>query len=289
MNEKRAEMLVEPQWLADHLTDPQLRILDCTTYMIPQPVGPSRIESGRPDYEQAHIPGAQHVDMCDDLSDPDGAHPYTLPEPRQIERLLGGLGINEDHRIILYGRKSVLPVARAWFVLRAMGHRRIALLDGSFEYWQSLGLPVTKELPVFPAEQYRAQPDSQRVADMDEIRETIAHPECLLVNALTPEQFRGTGGAHYGRPGRIPGSVNIPARDLVNPNTMAFQSTERIRALLEESGAMGAPRVVTYCGGGIAASVTAFALEMLQHPDWALYDNSLLEWSSRQDTPMDAG
>ncbi len=289
MTDRRAEMLVEPRWLTDHLDDPQLRILDCTTYMTPQPVGPSRIESGRPDYERAHIPGAQHVDMCDDLSDPDGAFPYTLPGQGQMEELLGGLGINEDHHVVLYGRKSILPVTRAWFVLRAMGHRRVSLLDGSFEHWQRLDLPVTRELPAIPPQRYRAQPQPQRVAGLDEVRRMIEQPDCLLVNALAPEQFQGTGGAHYGRPGRIPGSVNVPARELIDPETMAFQPTERIRALLQASGGLTVPRAITYCGGGIAASVTAFALEMLGQENWGLYDNSLLEWSAREDTPMEQG
>ncbi len=280
-------MLVDPRWLAQHLDDPELRIVDCTTYMYPQPVGPSRIESGRPDYEAAHIPGAQHVDMCEDLSDPDGAFPYTIPRQDQFERLMSRLGIHEAHHVILCGRASLLPVARAWFVLRAMGHRRLSVLNGGFEGWQHAGYPVSMETPVFPRTAYRANPDKHRLASMRDVENALYEPGCLLVNALSPEQFSGTGGAHYGRPGRIPGSINVPARDLMDPETLRFHDREHIRRLLDASGVEGDRRVITYCGGGIAAAVTAFALELAGHTDWALYDNSLLEWSAIPEAPMD--
>ncbi|MCC5858081.1 MAG: sulfurtransferase [Ectothiorhodospiraceae bacterium] len=282
-------MLVERQWVAQHLDDPHLRILDCTTYMFPQPVGPSRIESGRPDYEAAHIPGAQHVDMCDDLSDPDGAYPYTLPQPAQFERLMTRLGISSEHHVVLYGRASVLPVTRAWFVLRVMGHRKLSVLNGGFEGWQRDGYPVTAEEPSFAPAPYRANPRPHHVAQMRDVENALYDPRCLLVNALSPEQFCGTGGAHYGRPGRIPGSVNVPAQDLVDPDTMRFRSPDHIRTLLTEAGVPGSRRVITYCGGGIAASTAAFALELLGYTDWALYDNSLLEWSAKPQAPMESG
>lgn len=280
-------MLLEPASLAESLDDSRVRVLDCTTYMFPQPIGPSRIESGHPDYEAAHIPGAQHVDMCDDLSDPDGAFPYTLPQPEQFERLMGRLGINEEHHVVLYGRGSVLPVTRAWFVLRVMGHGNLSVLNGGLEGWRRGGYPLTVEIPSFPATRYRANPELHHLADMRDVENGIYDPDCLLVNALSPEQFCGTGGAHYGRPGRIPGSVNVPARDLVDPDTMRFHSSDRLRKLLDDAGALGSRRVITYCGGGIAASTTAFALELLGHTDWALYDNSLLEWSAVPQAPME--
>ena len=101
MNEARNEMLVQPAWLAACLDDPTLRILDCTTHMVPQPVGASKIVSGRADYLSGHLPGAHHVDRGEDLSDPAGPYPYTLPSPEQVEQLLSRLGISNEHRIII--------------------------------------------------------------------------------------------------------------------------------------------------------------------------------------------
>ena len=285
----RDDLLVQPSWLEQHLDDPAVRILDCTTYMIPQPVGPSKIVSGKPDYLQGHIPGAQHVDMVTDLSDPAGRYPYTLPPPQQIERLLSRLGISNEQRIIIYGRSSVMTLTRTWYVLHTMGHQNIALLDGSFARWQAEGRPVTSDLLSFEASSYRATPDLRHLADLAEVRAAINDAETILVNALSPEQFTGSGGAHYGRPGRIPGSVSIPARNLADPETMLFESPERLRQYFEQAGVFAKQRVIHYCGGGIAATTTAFALEMLGSRDWAVYDNSLLEWADRSDTPMQTG
>lgn len=207
---RREELLVEPNWLLAHLHDPNLRILDCTIYMEPQPVGASKILSGRPDYERGHVPGAQHVDMVEDLSAAAAPFPYTLPSTEQIERLLGRLGITREHRIVLYGRGHIPTVTRCWFVLHAMGHGRVAVLDGGFERWQREGLPITTEIPRFAPTQYRAEPRRRRVTDLSEVREASSAAGAsatVLLNALSRDQFAGTGGAHYGRPGRIPDSA----------------------------------------------------------------------------------
>lgn len=289
MKDQREELLVEPQWLAEHLNDPDLRILDCTTYMVPQPIGASKIVSGRPDYDAGHLPGAQHVDMVEHLSAASAPFPYTLPSAQEIERVLSGLGIGNEHRIVVYGRGHIPTVTRAWYVLHAMGHKRVAVLDGGFERWQREGFPITTEMPRFSATSYRARPRPSRVAGFSEVQAAVGSSTTVLINALGRDQFDGSGGAHYGRPGRIPGSVSVPARELASQDTKVFASTEAMRDLFDSAGALAAPRAIAYCGGGIAASTAAFALELLGHPDWALYDNSLLEWSGRSDTKMVTG
>ena len=117
-------LLATPEWLHAHLQDPSIRILDCTTWMTPQPVGPSMITSGRPDWAKAHLPGSDHVCMVDDLSDPAGAFPYTLPGETQIAALLARLGIGNAQPVVLYGAAQPMVVTRAWWVLTALGHPR---------------------------------------------------------------------------------------------------------------------------------------------------------------------
>ena len=289
MNDRRDELLVEPQWLLEHLQAPGVRILDCTTYMVAQPVGASKIVSGRPDYDAGHVPGAQHVDMVEHMSAASAPFPYTLPSAGEIERVLGGLGIGNEDRIIVYGRGHIPTVTRVWYVLHALGHRRVAILNGGFERWQREGFPVTAEVPRFPPTAYKAHPLPAKVAGFTEVQAAVGNADTVLVNALGRDQFAGAGGAHYGRPGRIPHSVTVPARELANQETKVFESNAAMQALFEQTGALGVPRVIAYCGGGIAASVAAFALELLGHPNWALYDNSLLEWSTRPDTEMATG
>ena len=280
-------LLVDTDWLQAHLDDPQLRILDCTTWMTPQPVGPSRITSGRPDWAQEHIPGADHVCMVEDLSDPDGRFPYTLPTDDRIEALLSRLGIGNAHRVVLYGAAQPMVVTRAWWVLTALGHDRVSILDGGLQRWKEEGRPVTSlHTPRAPAT-FRAHRRPAMIADAERVAQAMADAPGSLVNALSPEQFAGTGGAHYGRPGRIPGSVNVPARELVDPQTLRWKPLAELRERFGELR-LDDPQapVITYCGGGIAASVTFFALALLGHRNVALYDNSLLEWSADPTRPM---
>lgn len=281
--------LVAPDWLQANLDAPWLRILDCTTYMTPRAVGPSRIDSGRPDWARAHIPGADHVDMVEDLSDPAGRYPYTLPSDAQVEALLSRLGIGNEHRVVLYGARHPMVVTRAWWVLTALGHDRVSVLDGGWERWLREDRPVTAvRRPRTPA-RFVASRRPAMIADAERVAQAMAAPGACLVNALSPEQFHGSGGAHYGRPGRIPGSVSVPARDLVDYETHAWKPLTEIERRLADAGLTDRDRpLVTYCGGGIAASVAYFALHLAGFRNIALYDNSLLEWSADAARPMEA-
>jgi len=282
-----APMLVDADWLQARLGDPALRVLDCTTYMTPQPVGPSRITSGRPDWARAHIPGADHVCMVDDLSDPAGRYPYTLPPDAQLEALLSRLGIGHEHRVVLYGAAHPMVVTRAWWVLSALGHARVSILDGGWEGWTRAGRPVTSEHARRSPARFAAARRAEWIADADDVAGAIAGGAACVLNALSREQFDGRGGAHYGRPGRIPSSVSVPARDLVDYATMRWAPPDRLAARFAAAGITDRSRpVITYCGGGIAASVPFFALRMLGFERVALYDNSLLEWAADPARPM---
>lgn len=280
-------LLVTPDWLEARLDDPSIRILDCTTHMTPQPVGPSKIASGRPDWARAHLPGAAHVCMVEDLSDPDGRYPYTLPAEPRIAALLSRLGIGNEHRVVLYGAGPPMVVTRAWWVLTALGHARVSILDGGLERWKREGRPLTDVVTRHAPTTFVPRLDAAMVADAERVARAVEGSGERLVNALSPEQHAGTGGAHYGRPGRIPGSVNVPARELIDPATMTWLPLEAIAQRFALAGLTSADEpVITYCGGGIAASVAFFALKLLGREHVALYDNSLLEWSADPQRPM---
>ena len=288
MHAAATPLLVTPEWLHARIDDPSIRVLDCTTWMTPQPVGPSKIASGRPDWLREHIPGADHVCMVESLSDPTGAFPYTLPGEAQIAALLSRLGIGNAHQVVLYGAAQPMVVTRAWWVLTALGHPRVSILAGGLPRWRREGRPLTDVVTTRAPAEFQPRLDTAMAADAERVARAVAGSGERLVNALSPEQFAGTGGAHYGRPGRIPGSLNVPARDLVDPTTMDWQPLEVIEARMVAAG-LGDPSepVITYCGGGIAASVTLFALRLLGRDKVALYDNSLLEWSADPARPME--
>ena len=294
------DLLVSAQWLQARLQQASaaqpaqpgkstLRILDCSTYMTPQPVGPSRISSGRPDYLAGHIPGALHVDMAQDLSDPKGAYPYTLLSVAAFEALMQRLGIYPEDHVVVYGRSAMVTLTRAWFVLHAMGHARVSVLDGGFAAWQAIGGRLSQTAPPVAPSVYRARPLPGRVASLAQVRAALSQPQVCLANALSRAQFEGSGGAHYGRPGRLPGSVSLPAAELLVPDSGLFRPLDSLRADYSAAGALQADQVIAYCGGGIAATATAFTLQRLGQTHWAVYDNSLLEWSTLDDTPMVQG
>jgi len=293
---RNAADLVTTQWLNDHLGDPELKVLDCTTFMTPQPVGPSRIETGRPRWEQARIPGALHVCMVEDLSDPAGRFPYTLPQPADLLRRLGAKGIHPGQHLVLYGASHPMVVTRAWWVFTALGWPRVSVLDGGWAAWIAEHRPVDREPPVLHGPDPVTAPGetphraSHRQADAQAVAVAIETGSAWLVNALSLEQFQGSGGAHYGRPGRIPGSISLPARDCVEAEPALWRDVDFVRDWARLAGLANDGRpVIVYCGGGIAATATAFALERAGWGDVRVYDNSLLEWSADPDRPMTTG
>lgn len=279
-------MLCSHEWLLAHLDDKRVRIFDCSVEMRPQPVGKSILISGYDDWARAHIPGARYLSMPDELSAPSGNIPYGLPPAEKIENVLRAHGINDGDIIVLYGAGYLGPVVRSWWVLTASGARDVRILDGGFEGWRDAGLPLTDSSMTPEPGNFIARPRPDLVADANEAAAAIDDKHVVLLNALSPEQFKGTGGAHYGRPGRIPDSVSVPFRDLLKPGTSWFKSEAEMRAIFEAAGILSHPRIISYCGGGVAASGTTFVLHLLGRDDAALYDGSLTDWSADPGRPM---
>ena len=286
---RRERMLVSGEWLEKHRGDDDLRIIDCSAQLIFQPVGPSRVESGLAAYRAQHIPGARYLNMATDLSDPSGAYAFTMPGDDQIESVLGGLGISKHHSIVLYGSGYVGSVTRIWYVLRAAGHTNIALLDGGFERWLAEGRPVTSETVACTPTRYQVSRQVDLRSEVTDVQAAIEDPATALINALSRDQFLGRAGTHYGRPGRIPSSHCAPAREMFEADGRSFRPDGELRQMLSDAGLRPDQRIISYCGGGIAATVTAFVLEMLGHDRWSVYDDSLNEWATRSELPMVTG
>ncbi len=284
------ELLVEAQWLKPRLGQDSIRVLDCTTHMIAQPVGSSKIVSGWHDFLEGHIPSASHVDMATDLSDPDGPYPFTMLDSNQFVALMQRLGIKPSDHIVLYGRSAMSTITRAWAVLHINGHQKVSILNGGWSAWVNTGGLVSTENPAIEPSIYQAiQPKFEHIVGLEEIRAVANRAPQTLVNALTRVQFMGISGPHYGRPGRIPGSLNVPARELFDLKTNRFVSVVQMQSLFTAAGVSWDQPTIHYCGGGIAASTSAFAQALLGHDNWAIYDHSLLQWSVQPDTPMVTG
>lgn len=284
----KPDQLVSCEWLRANLDSPRVRFIDCTVWMDPQPVGPSKVRGGREHYEAGHIPGAAYLHMVDDISDPNGRFPFALPPQADVEALLSSLGVTPDTAVVLYGAGVPRAVTRAWWVLRASGVKDVRILDGGWQAWREGGGPQASGTERFVPQTFKGERIDSMIANQSDVLSAIDDPSVCLINALTPEQFIGQG-QHYGRPGRIPTSINLPARKLMDAQTGRYKSFEEICDLLESAHILEYQRIINYCGTGINATMNFFALSMYGFENVALYDGSLSEWSQNPDLPMETG
>ena len=282
------EFIIESEWLAEHLDDPNVVFLDSTTHLLPREDKPCDVVSGRADFEAAHIPGAQFVDLDKELSDPNQpAHlRFTLPSMQMFAQVMSRLGITNDTQVVCYATANHWWATRMWWMLRVFGHDKASVLNGGFQKWAregraiavGQGKPRTASLfePSFRAE---------LVANKADVLAAINDPRICTNNALRPEQHRGEpGGSNYGRPGHIVGSVNIAAIHIVDESN-DFRPLHELRTMFSQ--ALASDRVITYCGGGIAASSDALILTILGHQNVRIYDASLSEWARDKSLPME--
>jgi thiosulfate/3-mercaptopyruvate sulfurtransferase len=286
MEYARPELLADPAALAGRLDDADLRIVDATVFLVPAERG-YRAQSGREKYAQGHIPGAAFMDLINAFSDTTTGLGFSLPDPGVIAAALGSLGISNDSEVIVYSTGHLMWATRAWWLLRYVGHQRAFVLNGGFDAWRDLELPVETGTRERAAVGYQPRPDASLFTDLNGMREALEEPGVCTVNALSPEVYAGTGAMSYGRPGHIPGSVNVPYEDLLADGR--FKPAGALTEALEAKGLLSADRVVTYCGGGIAATLDGFACLLVGGDNVAVYDGSMSEWARDPALPLKVG
>ena len=278
----RINSLVSAEWLKEHLGDPDLVVLDATVVIESDAAGNFQSVNGRASFEEGHIPGAGFADLMGDLSDPDGEFQYTLPSPEQFAAAMGALGVGDDTRVVLYDRMGLPWAARVWWMLRWIGFDNAALLDGGLNAWTEAGGELSTE-PVTPSPRtlsVNLRPGL--IAYQDEVRASIDDDSIRLIDVLPEIHYRGEW-TMYAQSGHIPGAINIPTGRMFD-EAGRFRPDEELAALLGDDRDT---RTITYCGGGIAASVDAFVFTRLGFTDVAVYDGSLDEWTADPDNPMD--
>jgi thiosulfate/3-mercaptopyruvate sulfurtransferase len=182
--------------------------------------------------------------------------------------------------------------ARLWWMLRYYGFDQAAVLNGGWAKWTKEGRAVSTAAPTYPPAAFSVRPRPELIASKDEVLAAISSSHTCLVNALTPDEFAGTGPIHYTRPGHIPSSVNVPfagPTGVVDLETASYRSPEELSALFAAAGATASDRVITYCGGAIAATNAAFALHLIGVDNVAVYDGSLTEWGVDSSLPLETG
>ena len=283
--------LIDAQTLSANLGRPGLRVYDATVQLLrPDGGGPYTVLSGRDGHDRAHIPGAAFADVAFDLSDPDSPFPFTVPAAERFAAAAGRLGIGEGVHVVAYSQDVPMWATRLWWLLRHFGFDAVSVLDGGLPAWQAAGGELSAEPASYPpAASSRASATTiSRCAPTSRPCWRGAGEACL-VNALTPPSFRGEGPVSTPRPGRIPGSVNVPWTELVDPETNRFRSPAEIGQAFARAGADGGAPIISYCGGGISATVDLFALALLGREGARLYDGSLNEWAGDPALPLEVG
>jgi thiosulfate/3-mercaptopyruvate sulfurtransferase len=284
------EAIVSTEWLAANLADPSLRIFDCTTYLLYE-TGTGRpysIKSGREDHDAGHIPGAGFLDVQGELSDRAGRYNFTMPAPDDLAARLAARGIGDGTRVVLYSRKTPQWATRVWWMMRAIGFDNAAILDGGIDAWVAEGRPLSTAETNHPPAKLTARPRPGLFVGRDEMLAAIGDGGTCSINALAPDLHSGEN-PRYGRPGRIPGSVNLPAASLFEAVSFKLKAPDQVAAAFAAIGADKAKRKLIYCGGGIAATRDAFLFYQLGHQDIAVYDASMNEWAKDESLPMEVG
>jgi thiosulfate/3-mercaptopyruvate sulfurtransferase len=280
-------LLVPPEWLHEVLGDPALRVLDATVWLQLHPDGSEvTIESGRTAFEAGHIAGAGFADLIE-LSDPARPAWFMLPEPERFAAGMSALGVGPGAHVVAYDAADGTWATRLWWMLRVFGFDAVSVLDGGLTAWRAAGLPLSTETAAAAPARFEPRFRPELVATRADVEAIVRDGGACLVNALAPELFRGEVPITPGRAGHIPGSVSVPQGDLVDPESNRFLPPERLLERFAAAGVLERERVVAYCGGAIAATFDAFALALLGRDDVAVYDGSLVEWTSDPDLPLD--
>jgi thiosulfate/3-mercaptopyruvate sulfurtransferase len=288
----RAEHLVETGWLAAHLDDPGVRIVDMrgtvrtqtdqTGYQTARYLGAGEV------YAVRHVPGAVYLDWTTDLVDENDPVPVQAAPPEKVARVLGERGIGDEHLVIAYDdHPSGQFATRLWWLLRYYGHDACRVLNGGWTKWQAERRPTTAEVPRHPPAVFTPRPRPEWRRTAEEVLAALGRPDVRIVDARDEGQF--TGRIRRGvRGGRIPGAVNIP-RERLTGEDRTFASPEQLLEAARAAGVEPDRPVIAYCNGGVAATSVLFALSMLGHEALSNYDGSWNEWNLREELPAETG
>ena len=288
---ERSRFLIETTELAARLDDPALRIVDMRGFVrTTERDGVQHAEyvGAREVYERAHIPGAVYIDWTRDIVDLTDPVAVQVAPPERFAEAMGRMGIGDEHLVVAYDTHPASQFAtRLWWVLRYYGHERVVVLNGGLHKWQRENLPMTADIPHFLPATFTPRVQPRLRATAEDVLALLHTPGVTLIDARDSGQYSGTIVREPGRAGRIPGALNIPREELIDPATGTFRSNEELFQVFSSAHISPDEHIVAYCNGGVAATAVLFSLAMLGYPSLTNYDGSWNEWGSREDLPVE--
>ncbi len=284
MTDPVAGGLVSAEWLAGHLDDPSVKVLDGTYHL------PTAKRDGNAEFLERHIPGAVRFDI-DDVCDPDDPLPHMIPSAERFGEKVGALGIGNADTVVVYDVYGLQSAARTWWMFRLFGHDKVAVLDGGMPAWVAAGGALASGSAAPRPTAFSAVLRPELVRRREDLLANIGAGTEQVADARAAGRF--TGEEPEPRPGmrsgHIPGSRSLPFTNLLDPATKTVLPADRLRAAFDRAGIDPSKPTVASCGSGVTACVIALAAYRLGHPDIAVYDGSWSEWGGRDDTPIDTG
>lgn len=276
-------LLVSSAWLAEHLHDPNIRIVDVRWYLF------EKDKSGTSEYMRGHIPGAVYMDIDKDLASPPGEGPgrHPLPKPESFAEVAGRAGIGPQTHVVTYDDKGGATAARLWWLLRFFGHDNVSLLDGGINSWIAEGRPLESKVPSYAPTTFQVKPRYEMVVNAETVDLLRNDATALVLDVRAAERYEGKTEPIDPRAGHVPGAKSAPYIGNLRED-MSLRAPEELKKRYAELGADKANKIVCYCGSGVNACQTIFALQLAGF-DSVLYEGSWSDWSSQRERPLATG
>ena len=275
--------LVSTQWLADHIRDPDLRVIDASWYL------PAMGRNARAEYDAGHIPNARFFDI-DDISDSRSSLPHMAPPPEKFMSRLRAMGVGDGHQVVIYDGMGMFSAPRVWWTFRLMGKTDVAVLDGGLPKWLAEGRETDDLPPMIRDRHMTTQRQNHMVKDVTQVAHASKLNLAQIIDARPAARFRGDAPEPRAglRLGHIPNAKNLPFAEVLKPDG-TMKSVDGLRAVFADLGIDLSQPAITTCGSGVTAAILSLALERIGHPNHALYDGSWAEWGMYDDLDVAKG